>query len=423
MSAFTVASSPAQHPPLEVTGPDGLPVPVITEYLHALDTRGRSVYTQRSYALGLAHFFDWLLQHQIDPDDVTHYLIEQYIEAFAHGAKGGSCPPNRQRAGQVDPRTRATHPALERQPSIINHRLSVLSSYYAFRIARAADLGRGVWYERENPVFPSEVREQRHGMTGRDAPPRGRRHDFRRRVPHQVPSRLDPSLVEQIIDAAGSWRDKAILTLLFRTGQRIGDWHEAGGRHGVLGMTLGDLDQRGRTIIVRLKGARDEHRVPVTDDFWPVFQRYCTNERSGEASTSAAWLSFRRGHGKPLSYTAFESSLRLIGRTLGIHVHAHLLRHTLAQGVLETTGNLKVTQELLGHAHLSTTAEQYARVDEGALVEAVTAARAAFDATRDADRGDTTITTPPRYAFAYDPLTIAELEQIALPPAINREGS
>ena len=45
-------------------------------------------------------------------------------------------------------------------------------------------------------------------------------------------------------------------------------------------------------------------------------------------------------------------------------MHAHMFRHTLAQAVLETTGNLKVAQELLGHAQITTTADLYMHVDE-----------------------------------------------------------
>jgi integrase/recombinase XerD len=140
--------------------------------------------------------------------------------------------------------------------------------------------------------------------------------------------------------------------------------------------------------------------------------------------TPAAWVSFRRGHGKPLSYAAFESSVRAIGRTLGIHVHAHLFRHTLAQSVLETTGNLKVTQELLGHAHLSTTAEQYARVDQQALVEAVAAARTAFNrAAEKALEGEGGSRSAQHYAFAYDQLTIEELDGVAVHQSANDERS
>jgi integrase len=248
-----------------------------------------------------------------------------------------------------------------------------------------------------------------HRLTGRDQPVRERRREFRRRVPRRLPARLDPLLIERLITAAGSWRDKAILTLLCRTGQRIGDWSDINGRHGLLGMALSDVDESRQTITVRLKGARQDHRVPVTDDFWPLFRRYLHAERRTAVDTAAIWVAQRRGHGVPLSYAAFESALRLLGRKVGATVRAHQFRHTVAQGILETSGNLKVAQALLGHAHLSTTADLYLTVDPRALVDAVAAVKTQTDAAAQAQHRFET----PRaaYAFAYDALTIEELER------------
>jgi len=144
-------------------------------------------------------------------------------------------------------------------------------------------------------------------------------------------------------------------------------------------MTLADFDRVHGMITVRLKGARDEHRVPVTDDFWPLFDKYLAHERLTIISTPAAWLGLRRGSGQPLTYAAFESSLRYTARKIGLKVHAHMFRHTLAQGVLDTTGNLKVAQEILGHAHLSTTADLYMHLDHSAMVDALAAVKATFD--------------------------------------------
>jgi hypothetical protein len=109
-----------------------------------------------------------------------------------------------------------------------------------------------------------------------------------------------------------------------------------------------------------------------------------------------------------LTYAAFESSLRYIGGKAGVAVHPHLFRHTLAQGVLDLTGNLKVTQEILGHAHISTTADIYTRVDPVSLVVALSAVKSSFNAAP-----SSTLTVPNeerRYVFAYDADTIAELE-------------
>jgi integrase len=53
-------------------------------------------------------------------------------------------------------------------------------------------------------------------------------------------------------------------------------------------MTLDDVDRTRRTITVRLKGAPDEHRVPVTDDFWPLLDKYLDAERRASKEMKAS---------------------------------------------------------------------------------------------------------------------------------------
>lgn len=347
--------------------------------------------------MGLAHFFNWLDHTGGDPDRVTRQIVGSYISEFARGGRQGAI------TSDGVPKAR--------QPRTINHRISVLSSYFDYCIRCDTEDGRRPWNGRVNPASGNPLSDTpRHGTTGRDLPQhRSHRDGFRRRVPRVVPQRLEPSEIQKLIDTASSWRDKAILTLLSRTGQRIGNWSTLAGRHGVLGMTMDDIDRKRRTITVRLKGARDEHRVPITDDFWPLLDKYLGSERRAATEMNALWVGARKGRGKPLCYASFESSLRYIARKAGVTVHPHLFRHTLAQGVLDTTGNIKVAQEILGHAHLSTTADLYMRVDQHAMVSALAAAKTG------ADRNAAQRTQPPgiaaQYAFDYDDQTIAELER------------
>jgi integrase/recombinase XerD len=375
---------------------DGRVMPLCDEFLFQLRLRDCSVYTQRTYALGLAHFFTWLGANGVEPERVTRQVIGRYIADFGESKPGGAVT------------TRAAPKA--RSARTVNHRLSVLASFFDFHIRRDTEDGGGSWCGRTNPASGKLLdRELRHGMMGRDLPSRTRQRDgFRRRVPYEVPKRIEPEDVQRLIDAASSFRDKAILTLLCRTGQRIGDWNKSAGRHGILGMSLSDIDRKRSLIVVRLKGARDEHRVPVTDDFWPVYERYLKEERRTAKDSEALWVALRKGHGKPLAYAAFESSLRYIGGKAGVPIHPHLFRHTLAQGVLDLTGNLKIAQEILGHAHISTTADIYTRVDPVSLVTALAAVKSSFDA---APRPSLNVPTEElRYVFAYDADTIAELE-------------
>jgi site-specific recombinase XerD len=197
-------------------------------------------------------------------------------------------------------------------------------------------------------------------------------------------------------------------------------------------MTTADVDETAGTITVYLKGARDQHRVPVTDDFWPLYHRYLEEERWQQPDGQALWLAFRRGQGHPLSYATFESALRYLGHKLGLNVNAHMFRHTLAQGILETTGNLKVAQEILGHAHISTTADQYMHVDEAAMLNALTSVKHAFALASDSALQSTGAAEQlqagqaagvlSQYVFSYDRITIEELDQAAQPAQVIKAG-
>jgi integrase/recombinase XerD len=417
MATFTLTQSSQDPSIFLVVGPDGILVSTINEFLLHLSHCGRSAYTLRSYARGLSHFFGWLHTTGQLVDDVTSQTIEAYIAFFSTETKGGACSVDPHRVGQINLRTRKSSPPVHRQPRTINHQLSVLATFFAYRIRQDTERGSGSWMSQVNPVPASPSGDHNvHGMPGRDAPRRGKTGELRQRVPRHIPRQVDPTLAQQLIDTATSWRDKAILTLLYRTGQRIGDWSSFAGRHGILGMTLADIDEQAGTITVVLKGARDEHRVPVTVDFWPLYHRYLSEERSVDSSVSALWVGLRKGKGNPLSYACFESSLRYIGRKLGANVNAHMFRHTLAQALVDT-GNLKAAQDILGHRHLETTADVYAHTDQRAMVEAVRSAKSLFDAEQThADRTRKTESSMPpasSYVFAYDNATLQELDQAA----------
>lgn len=150
--------------------------------------------------------------------------------------------------------------------------------------------------------------------------------------------------------------------------------------------------------------------MPVSSDFWPYFSAYVRDERALGAPEDPAWVALRRGHGRPLGYASFESQLRELGRRAGVRVTAHMFRHALAQALVDTAG-LKVAQEVLGHANISTTARTYCRVDEAAMVQALAAAREILDAPRAAVSDDGA--RDGGFVFDYDAVTLSELEQAA----------
>ncbi|WP_187776459.1 tyrosine-type recombinase/integrase [Antrihabitans cavernicola] len=204
----------------------------VAEFVEHLVLLGRSNYTIWNYRLGVEHFRRWLDPRSLNA--ATRTVVGEYIHDFAE--RGGG-----------------------RAPRTVNHRLAALAALYGFLIERDSRRASGSWAGCENPV-PNGVAGPAHGMPGRDLPQRGRL-ELHHREPRLLPRDLDPATAERLAVAPSSARDRAIVTLLLRTGQRIGDWSDEHGRHGVLGMRLTDVDRRRRTITVRLKGGRSR-RAP-----------------------------------------------------------------------------------------------------------------------------------------------------------------
>src|SRR5437868_13295247 len=96
----------------------GADVGACDQFLTELSQRDCSVYTQRAYAIGLAHFFNWLFSSGLDPDHVTRQIVGNYILEFSRGSKQGAVVS---RSAQAPRRGRT-----------INHRISVLASYFDY---------------------------------------------------------------------------------------------------------------------------------------------------------------------------------------------------------------------------------------------------------------------------------------------------
>jgi site-specific recombinase XerD len=236
MPEFSVVREPGLIP-FGVVDAEGNKLADITAYLRWLVLNGRSPYTVRSYAFGLVHFHSWVLARGGLSEHITPSDIAEYIAAY---------------------RSEGPSPG----PATTNHRLTVLSGFYRFLIDTHID--NPAWAGKRNPVpiaLQSERTKQMHVRQRRA------RADLRRRVPQPVHRQLDASEIASLFNSARSLRDQALLKLLEWSGQRIGDWSDVNGRHGILGLELGDIDPFRRMITVQLKGSRRSHIIPVGEPF------------------------------------------------------------------------------------------------------------------------------------------------------------
>ena len=178
------------------------------------------------------------------------------------------------------------------------------------------------------------------------------------RAARQLPDTLDVAEVESLLEApdAGSAlgiRDRALLELLYACGLRVSE---------ALGLDLEDLSLAEASVRVIGKGDR-ERRLPVGDMALAAVARYVDDVRpvllavADRASLKRGGPLFVNARGQRLSRMAAWRLIRhaaLVGG-VGGHVTPHTLRHSFATHLLEGGADLRVVQELLGHASITTT--------------------------------------------------------------------
>jgi integrase/recombinase XerD len=155
-------------------------------------------------------------------------------------------------------------------------------------------------------------------------------------------------------------RDRALLELAYASGLRVSE---------LTGLERPRLDLRGRTVTVAGKGDR-ERTVPFGRKAGEALREWLERGRPMLAARARHEAVFVNARGGPLGRTGFWRILAGHARAAGLasHVHPHALRHSFATHLLQGGADLRVVQELLGHASVSTTAI-YTHLDRAYLRE------------------------------------------------------
>ena len=171
-------------------------------------------------------------------------------------------------------------------------------------------------------------------------------------APRRLPKALPVDDVLRLLDApgdgAGPLRDRALLEVLYSTGARISE---------AIGLDLDDVDAHERTVLLDGKGGK-QRLVPIGRPALEALDAYLVRARPGLAThgrgTPAVFLNLRGGR---LSRQSAWQVLKIAAERAGIaaSVSPHTLRHSFATHLLEGGADVRVVQELLGHASVTTT--------------------------------------------------------------------
>ncbi len=183
----------------------------------------------------------------------------------------------------------------------------------------------------------------------------------------RLPTTLDADQMGRLLSFRSedslSLRDKAIMELFYSSGLRLSE---------LVHLNLAGLDLADRTVRVHGKGGKTRivpvgrHAIAAIERWLP--ERAAMLERAGarrkpakasdvRAATAGHGALFLAAGGRRLAVRAVQLRVALWARRQGIavHVHPHVFRHSFATHLLESSGNLRGVQELLGHADIGTT--------------------------------------------------------------------
>jgi site-specific recombinase XerD len=323
--------------PARDSGIDGL----LDRYLAVLHAeRNLSRFTVRNYATDLRHLFDWLAERGDDPLQLTRHVFRSYLASMIDaGTAQGS----------------------------IARRVSTARSFYKWlRFISALDTD-----PLANVSGPKQAR--------------------------RLPKALTLDDITNVIAAAdgerpADLRDRALLEVMYACGLRVSE---------ASALSLGDIDLDHNALLVHGKG--NKQRVAVMGDpARRALERYVRNGRPKilrnpkgtrtaapadagahdraarrSAAPDAAAVFLNRSGGR-MSQRRIQIIVRKYALKAGLdeRVHPHLLRHTFATHMLDGGAELRVVQELMGHAspnttqiYLHVTEERQRKVLEGSLDE------------------------------------------------------
>jgi len=183
------------------------------------------------------------------------------------------------------------------------------------------------------------------------------------RLPHTLPQPLSQNEMARLVGAPSGntpleIRDRALLELLYACGLRISE---------VCSVRLEHLDEEGGVVRVTGKGNKTR-LIPVGRAALEAIKSYLSSGRPKLVSARSGASIFLSVRGHPLTPARIWQIVRYYAKRAGIEeqVHPHQLRHSFATHLLSGGADLRIIQELLGHASIATT-QIYTQVDRGQL--------------------------------------------------------
>ena len=174
--------------------------------------------------------------------------------------------------------------------------------------------------------------------------------------PRKLPNSLDPDQISQVLNATivsddpMAMRDKAMLELTYSCGLRLAE---------LASLNIFDIDLTDASLIVTGKGNKTR-QLPIGRQAIVALKSWL--QQRGQLKCFDANALFINHRGMRMGVRGIQMRMANMAAAHGQHIHPHMLRHSFASHLLQSSGDLRAVQELLGHSNISTT-QVYTHLD------------------------------------------------------------
>lgn len=347
---------------------DGRPVEPVRRFLVDFVAQDNSAGSVRSYAYALLRWWRWLRAVGVEWDQATPAEARDLVLWLKQARKPRRSPrtASARTAGTINPITRKRHLGEQYEPRTVQHSNAVVRSFYDY------------WIEdvREGPLINPVQLDRRH---------RGQRphvhHNplepfqaegkirYNPKVPKRRPREMPEERWRDVFAGLRSNRDRALLSMDISCAARASE---------LLGVRGVDLDWGDQLVRVVRKGTSAEQWLPASQESFVWLRLYLADLGEPLTPNEPIWWTLRRrDHGdglrrQPMNYEALRAVWRRVNAALSTNWTMHDLRHTASLRMSRDQNlSLKDVQVILGHAHLSTTADVYTVEEETQVIRRV----------------------------------------------------
>ena len=330
-------------------GSEGIPITPVVKYLKYLDQTGKSHNTLKTYCYGLKHYFTFLEETGKDYKQITLQGMTEFVSWLQNPYRNSKVITASPMASKLTAKT-------------VNLTITVVTNFYDY-LYRNDELPTDVADKLMKQIYVGNGKRYKgflHHITKGNPVTKNL---LKVKEPKKKLKTLTKEQVVQLVQATSNIRDEFLLNLLFETGLRIGE---------VLSLHIADFKRDYRIgyhiqLVDRGElenGAKlktNERKIEISSDLMNLYDDYLY-EVLDELETDTNFLFVKlkgANKGEPLEYTDVQSLFKRLKQKTGIDAHPHLLRHTHASIYYQTTKDVKLVQERLGHAQIQTTMDIY----------------------------------------------------------------